>query len=319
LVKKQLIQMGRLVLGVGLLFALIYYFSNPGELYALFVGSDKLMLVAAAVFFLGHYFAIFWRWRFLLRQVGQFRFTGKEILRSLFAGSALGLFTPGRIGELGRGVFFPPSYFWSVSGLTLAEKLYAHMVTIVLGILAFLYFGFAALQLPALPFIALLLILLGLSITFLWRPTVLRRFYYFLHRRLGVRLGLNLWPAVRALRLLDRPRGAVLFGLSLLINLLAFGEFFLLLTAFEKTALLPAFVAFEAAYFAVTFVPVSMANIGIREGFRIFFYGLIGATAAAVLNASLLMFALNMLLPAAIGMTILPDYRQQLSKGVWKF
>ena len=60
-------------------------------------------------------------------------------------------------------------------------------------------------------------------------------------------------------------------------------------------------MAFEAAYFVMSLFPITPSGIGVREGSRIYFFTLIGCNQAAVFCASFIVFGLNIMLPAVIG------------------
>ena len=60
-------------------------------------------------------------------------------------------------------------------------------------------------------------------------------------------------------------------------------------------------MAFEAAYFAMSLLPITPAGIGVREGSRVYFFTLIGYNQTAVLCASFIIFVINIMLPAVIG------------------
>ena len=64
-------------------------------------------------------------------------------------------------------------------------------------------------------------------------------------------------------------------------------------------------MAYEAAYFSMSLLPITPSGIGIREGSRIYFFSLIGCNETAVLCASMIMFGLNIILPALIGIASL--------------
>ena len=60
-------------------------------------------------------------------------------------------------------------------------------------------------------------------------------------------------------------------------------------------------MAFEAAYFAMSLLPITPSGIGVREGSRVYFFTLIGCDQTAVLCASFIIFVINIMLPAVIG------------------
>ncbi|MEX1054624.1 MAG: hypothetical protein WED81_01245, partial [Rhodothermales bacterium] len=55
--------------------------------------------------------------------------------------------------------------------------------------------------------------------------------------------------------------------------------------------------------------PVTLMDVGIREGAAVFFLGSLGFPEAAALNASLLLFTINLLIPAAAGLPLVMRLR----------
>ena len=85
-----------------------------------------------------------------------------------------------------------------------------------------------------------------------------------------------------------------------------------LLSGFNIFALsIEGILAFEAAYFSMSLLPITPAGIGVREGSRIYFFSLIGCSQSAVLCASVIMFGLNIMLPALLGVGSLQQFWKQ--------
>ena len=94
----------------------------------------------------------------------------------------------------------------------------------------------------------------------------------------------------------------LLLAIALIANLLAAIAFMLVLLGFNIDVLtFSGLMAFEAAYFAMSLLPVTPAGIGVREGSRVYFFALIGCSQAVVLCASFIIFFINIMLPALIG------------------
>ena len=96
----------------------------------------------------------------------------------------------------------------------------------------------------------------------------------------------------------------LLLVIALIANLLAAIAFMIVLLGFDIDVLtFRGFMAFEAAYFAMSLFPITPAGIGVREGSRVYFFTLIGCDQTAVLCASFIIFVINIMLPAIIGIT----------------
>ena len=65
-----------------------------------------------------------YKWHLLLGATGKVRL--RQSLRTLFAGFALGLITPGRLGELARGMFVREAERTHVTFLTVLDRTLTH-------------------------------------------------------------------------------------------------------------------------------------------------------------------------------------------------
>ena len=103
-----------------------------------------------------------------------------------------------------------------------------------------------------------------------------------------------------------------IFLLALLANLLAAFGFLLLLDGYNIYAFnFDGLMAFEAAYLVMYLLPITPSGIGIREGSRVYFFTLIGCNPASVLWASFIMFGINIIFPAIVGIWSLRYFWQK--------
>jgi uncharacterized membrane protein YbhN (UPF0104 family) len=300
----------RLLLGLVIVAALIYHIQARENLLHVLLNARVPFIILGMSAFVFHYFWVFMRWRFVVRSVGNLPYKNRKILSSLFGGSALGLLTPGRVGELGKGVFFPKNMFWQISGLSVIDKGYAHVASILLGVFSITWVGMDKLGVvdtTRFMLISFLITLLTVGLILIFRPGLFVRLVRFLIKILPHKASVFLSPLAENLSRLNGKESFILAFLSIMVNLGAFIEFVFFLNAFTPFDVWPSFLAFEAAYLTVAFLPFSFSDLGIREGVRIFYFGLFGCSGAAVLNASLLMFLINSLIPAGIGLSSLSE------------
>ena len=208
--------------------------------------------------------------------------TRKKALTSLLAGMGLGMFTPGRIGELGRGVVFSADR-GSIALLAAADRGISMAITILFGCLAF-----AILKMYALFFTGFFLLLFGIG-------TIL-----FIRDGVKIRLG-KIGERVSALFSIVPQRAwfaSCLWGS--LFNGVFFLQFYLLLSgdvrpSFEEGLLAPAIFAVKSL------VPISFLDIGIREGVAVWLFSERGFNPVPAFNAALGMFVLNVAIPGGLG------------------
>ena len=78
-------------------------------------------------------------------------------------------------------------------------------------------------------------------------------------------------------------------------------QMFFLINCFAKISLMHAFIGTSAMLFVKSLLPISIGDLGVREAGSIFFFSTYGISQAAALNASLMLFLINILIPSIIG------------------
>lgn len=103
---------------------------------------------------------------------------------------------------------------------------------------------------------------------------------------------------------------ALLYGL--LRHLVSTIQFCLLINACLAESAMPfekAFIAVSSVWLAKAVVPFFIGDLGLREVTAAYFVSALGYLAEAGVAASLLIFSLNLLLPALIGLAVIPKLR----------
>jgi|YNPMSStandDraft_2_1061718.scaffolds.fasta_scaffold05210_2 uncharacterized membrane protein YbhN (UPF0104 family) len=99
---------------------------------------------------------------------------------------------------------------------------------------------------------------------------------------------------------------------GLLRHLVSTVQFCLLINACLGEATMPfeqAFVAVSSVWLAKAVVPLFIGDLGLREATAAYFISALGYAAEAGVVASLLIFTINLLLPALIGLAVIPKLR----------
>ena len=254
----------KITLATALLGCAVWYL-NPDELLAAAgqVGRDKV-LICGAIALVG--IGVQWiKWQLLLRpQIPEAN--GRDALYSLLGGAALGLVTPSRLGELGRGVFLGRRRT-KAALLTAVDKLSSATVTLGLG---------------------------AVAAWILWPQ--LRGFLLLLGCILGALL---YWGWCRR-----RASGPVAWGpiagLSFLFNGVFMAQFLYLVSA--GVAADSAVVLAVPVVFALkTLLPLGFLDLGVREAAAVLVFSSLGLEPQPAFVASLLLFACNVCLPAGLG------------------
>lgn len=224
-----------------------------------------------------------------------------QALRSLLAGHALGFFTPARVGEFaGRILYLRAPDGWAVGAAIVAERTASKVIAVGAGVGALVFFVTARHPDPLVLWLAVLVYTIG-SALLLTGALLFPRFF---HRLLRRWLPPRWHDKIQYLALLRRKVVLRGLGLSALRYLVYVTQFVVLLRAFGPLHSAAAAYLGIALTYVVKFLlpPITLLDLGIREGAAVFFLGAFGFAAASALNASLFMFSVNVVLPALLGL-----------------
>jgi len=269
----------RLSVATALLYVIVRWIAPPADLLAAAAAAEpRWLLLAAALTPIGLVLQ-WWKWRRLVR-AGLPRIGERDILSSLFAGFGLGLLTPGRLGELGRGAGWSGDRFRAMM-LAGADRLVSSLVTLVAGV------GCALYTVPAAWVVWAVLAVLAVGVS-------LRKF----------------WGTARLASLLsalaDVSRAAWVGNIvaAIVFNMLFFAQMLCLLRAAGPLSV-DAVIAIPIMFALKTLLPISLMDLGVREGAAIAVLGSVGVGAATAVQASLMLFGLNVLAPGLAGLLVL--------------
>ena len=244
-----------------------------------------------------------YRWGRLVRRLAP-AVRQRDALRAVVGSYPLGLLTPGRVGDyVGRALYLrdiPPG---ASAALTFGERMATLAACLTFGLLA--AGPFLASQLAPSPLWPAVLAVgtlgTGVLVGAILFPSLARA---------ALSAVLPFRPVREAVAAFDRIPPDEAWAL-LVLSFVRYGvfsaQFVLLVRAFAPgVAWLDAAAAVALVFFAKSAVPqVTLGDLGIREGAAVFFLGAYGVGAAAALDASLALFALNLVLPALAGLPLL--------------
>lgn len=249
-----------------------------------------------------------YRWhRLVVRLAPEVRF--RTALAAVVAGYPLGQLTPGRVGDyVGRALYLRAVPAGASAALTFAERMATLACCLVFG-LAVLPFFFAEHVGPA--------SVAWAAITAVAAGGTAGLLVCLLHPDLGRRVLSTVLPfdrlrsAFATLSRFGAADAAVLLGLSALRYAVFTTQFVLLVRAFDPGAgALALYLGVVLVFFAKSAIPsITLGDLGVRESAAVFFLGLYGVADAAAFNASLGLFAVNILVPALSGLALLPRLR----------
>lgn len=278
-----LVMCAKAVLGLLLMVGLVWYL-DPTRLWASLRALDPSDLgIAVALGGLGILVQLV-KWQLMLRR---FRPAGSwgDAFRSLLAGFGLGLVSPGRLGELGRGVVLPGEQKTWI-GLAALDRGSSAAVTLVLGGLA------------------LCAVRPALGVAVFLGTAVVAAFGFAFRGTLG-RLARGRWmPGGPVLALFDSRAWAQTGCWSLVFNLVFCAQFLLLLGSWGP---LPAGAGLGVPlFFALKMVlPFSVMDIGVREAAALLVFTPLGIDPAVAFSAAFVQFVINVVLPGIGGWLLL--------------
>jgi len=298
-VRRRLFLGARLVIAVLILYGLLRVVS-VSEVVSAFQSARVEYLVGALALVVANLSLQALKWRYFVRLANP-ESSNFETIASLLFGMTLGVLTPGQIGEFGgRAIRHSSLPSATVVGLTMIDKL---QTLLVMGIAAVVsYLSLVALE----SWLRVLLIVMvwGLCLYVFFRPRLLNRLF----NSIPLKIFQREWAQdlIRSLTLFHGKD--LLFALAVTLGFYGtvYLQMFILLNAFSPVGWWQAFVGFAAMMFLKALVPISLGDLGIREASSVYFYSLMAIPQATALNASLLLFIINILLPAVSGLVFMP-------------
>lgn len=296
-----------MVLKVIITSALIYYLVNIIEyrkIISALTNADYTFVFFACLLMFVNVFLQFKKWQLICRNSLNI-FDNKKILKSLLIGFSGGIVTPFKLGEfVGRAMPFQNVSIIEVTLATAIDKLFPLIVVSFAGgisSLLFIHFYYGVTF-----FITLSLVIVFLALFyFLILLINNKKFWYEIVYKKISRIKF-LENHVSKFKLFGSLSQRVTWQLTL-ITFLYYITFTL-----QMTLLIAAFLSqydlinylwiSNLVIFSQTIIPqVTIAELGVREGSTVFFMNLLGLSAAAGFNAAIILFFINLVLPAIAG------------------
>jgi uncharacterized membrane protein len=246
-----------------------------------------------------------WKWRDLMDHVEDLSF-GRAFTATI-AGTSLGLITPNRVGEFaGRVLFLAPEHRWQGGFATALGSIAQFVVTLVVGGLALGAQQMFALRasrfgdLAIYGWLALIALVAGGAIVLFFTPRLLRQ----LLLKLPV---LSRWERASAvLEGYSMVELARVLGLSALRYVVFALQFMIVLATLAGVPYTTSLFAVPIIYLMTTLVPtVMLTELGVRGSVAVAVLDQHEVMPGAILLASMLVWLVNLALPAIIGSVIL--------------
>jgi len=301
--KNTIIIAAKIIISAGLLYYLISSVEYNKIILAL---KEANIAIIGIVLLLGvlNIFLQYSKWQLTCVEVLEIK-DRLKIFRSLFFGFSAGIITPLRIGEyFGRGIEFRDKSLVQVTVATLIDKFFPLMMVASLGSISSLFYIYFYYDVSIYIFLSLFILIF----TFFYLLIILLLSNKFWNSILFSKLNssVKLKPFLEKLRIfesLDRTYFFKMHVISFLFYLCFLIQYALLVSAFLNHFDFVHYLwAANLIMFAKTLIPpISFGELGIREGASVYFLTQMGETASVGFNASILLFIINLLIPALVG------------------
>lgn len=251
----------------------LFYFVKPNQIFDAFSKAKFVWIFLALLLLPINLFLQFLRWKFLVILNNE-KVKNLEVLKSILYSFSYSIFTPARLGEIGRAFHISDSKKDEMVALAFYEKLFAFGSLLIFG---FFSLGFFKNYLYFICTIFLILILVYSKKMVILIPQ-LKKFI----------------PIFQKVRI-----GKMLF-ISLIFVFVYIFQFFLILNAFENVPIFTSFFMISLVIFFNS-LPITLSGLGVRELLSVYFFKEIGISAGSAASASFLIFFINILIPTFIG------------------
>ncbi len=305
--KNIILVSAKIIIALGLLIYLIFAV-NFREILTAIIEADIYLILSAFLLSFVNIYLQFYKWKITANVVLREHHNSK-IWLSLFYGFSAGVFTPARIGEyFGRALVFKNHSLLSVTLATLLDKFFLLVIVAFFGSISSILFIHYHYHITFYLTIGLFILVFALFYLFFWLIFNDRFWENMFFTKLRESIKLHwLFEKIKVFRKLDKKYATKMFVVSFLFYLCFLFQYSLLVAAFSNHYQFSEYIwAGNLMMFAKTIIPpVSIGELGIREGASVFFITQLGESASTGFNASIFLFFINVLIPSLIGMTLL--------------
>lgn len=305
--KKLIFILLKFFIAAGLLYYIISEVKFSEIIFALEEANLTLIFLVMLIAVLNIYLQ-FLKWKMTCSLLLGVKSSGK-IFTSLLHGLAAGVSTPARVGEyFGRALVFKDKPVYKVALATLLDKFFPLLMVVFFGSISSILFMHFEYEIT--PFLTMSLFIALFSLFYFFIYLLLNESFWdsFIFDKIKKSTKLNyLLEKLKEFKNLDRRYTYKMLLVSFLFYLCYLVQYTLLVSAFSNHLNITDYMwAGILVMFAKTLIPpVSLGELGIREGASVYFISRIGESASIGFNASIFLFLINVLLPSMVGFFLL--------------
>ncbi len=254
----------------------LFYFVKPNQILQA-LGQANLFWVLLALLLLPMNLSLqFLRWKSLVI-IGNKNVPNSEILKSIFYSFSYSIFTPARLGEIGRAFHISNSKKGDLIALAFYEKIFAFCSLLLFVLLSLVFFK-SRLYLFGLFILALIIVEL---------KKIVKLIPYFRKHE----------------QIIQKVNTLKISLVSVTLVFVYIFQFYLILNAFKN-------VPFFHSIFMISLViffnslPITLSGLGIRELLSVCFFKVLEVSPGSAASAAFLTFCINILIPTFIGFVL---------------
>ncbi len=272
MLKKKSVLVFKIIISI-LFLIFLFFIIKPQQVLSALKNANLLWVFLALLLLPLNLFLQSMRWKFLVT-LSKEKVSNKEIIYSILYSFSYSIFTPARLGEIGRAFHITNSKKDEMVVLAFYEKFFAFCSLMLFGLISLSFYqSFYYL-------IAVVGVILLMS------------FSKFIAQHL---------PYLKKFsNILQKVHTAKIFLISLLFVFVYISQFYLILNAFKPVDIFSSFF-FISIVMLVNAVPITFSGLGLRELASVYFFKQLLISPGQAASASLLLFAINILIPTFCG------------------
>ena len=244
----------RLVIVI-VLFTVLFYNIHPRKVVAAFGQAKPIFLLFASSLLIPNILLQIFKWNYIVRTHSP-KPNFKTVAVSVLGGFFLGASSPGRTGELARGVLMPGHSLIKIASLTIVDKGFNQVIVVIVGL-----------------FSLMLLLPWPMSLLLLAGDLILLIILFNIHRlKPGLERFLNKFThservdnALAAFDALSLKKVLGMLAFSIAFYLVYVTQFYLMILSFVHVPLIIALKTLPIVYLIQLTLPVSFGDFGIKE------------------------------------------------------
>lgn len=220
----------------------------------------------------------------------------KMRIQSFFAGIVTGIVTPNMMGNfIGRFYYFERRHRVSIILFTLLSNYAQFLASLIFGWIAIVVVG----DLYVLPNSESIIFVLGFGVI------LALLLYFFIDNFLSRFKRKKYFNSFQEFLIRNRTYRSTILGLSLLRFFVFTMQFSLMLSAFGEVIDISVVMAIWQVYLLTMLIPsIFLGKIGVRESVALFVLVNLGMNEFAILFSSLIIWSINTMLPALVGLIV---------------